>query len=227
MKTATLLALASLALASCIGTDFLDDAVAPELRLAPLPDTIALGDTVDLRAAYFDNLGREAAATVVYVSADPGVFRVTDAGRGVGVAAGQTTLSAEVTADGETLRETATVTVADAPVVLPAIREASGAIATTSSYVLAGDFTITEEDGGLTIAFGDDYVADRGLPGLYVYLTNNARTNVGALELARVETFAGAHAYRAEGLTLDDYSHLLYFCKPFSVKVGDGEILEP
>ena len=58
--------LAALALAAtgCIGTDFIDDGQPRELRLAPLPDTIAFGDTVELSATYFNEVGKEESATV-------------------------------------------------------------------------------------------------------------------------------------------------------------------
>ena len=72
--------------------------------------------------------------------------------------------------------------------------------------------------------FGDDYQASTSLPGLYVYLTNNPATANNAFEIGRVEIFNGAHSYRISGVGLNEYDYLLYWCKPFSVKVGDGEI---
>ncbi|MEM9549152.1 MAG: hypothetical protein AAGA77_24405, partial [Bacteroidota bacterium] len=62
------------------------------------------------------------------------------------------------------------------------------------------------------------------LPGLYVYLTNNRNTTANALEIGAVEVFNGAHTYTVEDVGINDYKFLLYFCKPFNVKVGDGEI---
>ena len=217
--------LPALALTACIGTDFIDNSQPRELRLVALPDTIAFGDTVDLSATYFDEVGVERAAEVVWTSADPAVFRITDAGQGIAAGAGSTDVSAEVSDGGETVRESFRVNVGAETVIVEA-RPRGGRVATTSSYPLSGDFTLAEDGDDLVLAFGDDYNADTRLPGLYVYLTNNATTNVGALEVAKVTTFSGAHEYRIAGATLDEYSHVLYFCKPFSVKVGDGEIVE-
>ena len=99
-------------------------------------------------------------------------------------------------------------------------------INTTSSYALTGDFTITEDgNGGINLVFADNYNASTALPGLYVYLTNNPSTTTGSLELQKVQTFQGAHTYSIPNVGVNDYSHVLYFCKPFNVKVGDGEIL--
>jgi len=42
-----------------------------------------------------------------------------------------------------------------------------------------------------------------------------------------VVTFDGAHDYILDdNVGLFDYNYLVYFCKPFNVKVGDGEISE-
>ena len=226
MRTAIALAAitlaAAIAVGACVGTDYVDDSVPPELRIAALPDTIAHGDTVALAATFFDHVGREAAAPIAWTSADPAVFRVTANGRGVGVGAGATTLSAEVSFGGASVSATAPVVVGEQTVVTA--RERRGTIRTTSSYRLEGSFTLREDGEDLVVAVGEDYRASTALPGLYVYLTNNPSTTVGAEEIGRVAVFAGAHEYRVAGGRLDDYSHLLYFCKPFNVKVGDGEI---
>ena len=103
--------------------------------------------------------------------------------------------------------------------------EQSGSIRTTSSYVLSGDFVIRDNgNGGITISFVDDYEASTALPGLYVYLTNNPNTTAGAKEVGKVRVFNGAHEYTVDDASLFTYSHLLYYCKPFNVKVGDGAI---
>ena len=225
MKPALLSLAAALVLTACIGTDFIDNSQPRELRLVALPDTAALGDTVALAATYFNEVGIEEALAVEWSSADAAVFRIAgDGQRGIAVAAGTTTVTAEVSAGGETVAESFPVHVGAETVA--AVQAYGGRAATTSSYPLSGDFTLTEEGGDLVLAFGDDYTADTRLPGLYVYLTNNPSTNVGAREIAKVTTFSGAHSYRIPGAAATDYSHVLYFCKPFSVKVGDGAIVE-
>ena len=102
--------------------------------------------------------------------------------------------------------------------------ERSGAIRTTSSYLLEGSFTLRQDGNDIVLEFADNYRASTSLPGLYVYLTNNPSTSNNAFEIGRVETFEGAHSYRISGVGLNDYDYLLYWCKPFSVKVGDGEM---
>ena len=44
------------------------------------------------------------------------------------------------------------------------------------------------------------------------------------MEIGEVKVFKGAHRYTIGGdIALNQYKYLLYYCKPFNVKVGDGE----
>ena len=218
-----LLCLVVVLFGACIGTDIVDDAVPVELRIAALPDTIAYGDTVELQATYFNNIGRETPAAIVWTSANSDIFRITTRGQGIGVATGQTSLTATTTAaDGSTVTAVSQIIVGAETVTVA--RERTGTIRTTSSYELKGSFTIKQDGNDLLVEIGSDYSASTSLPGLYFYLTNNPRTTDGAEEVGRVAVFSGAHSYRIPNTMLDDFSHLLYFCKPFNVKVGDGKI---
>jgi hypothetical protein len=102
----------------------------------------------------------------------------------------------------------------------------SGIITSSSSYELGGSFVLKKTAAGNTeLSFGSDYVASTALPGLYVYLTNNRNSIASAYEIGRVEVFKGEHKYDlGTSVGLTDYRFVLYYCKPFNVKVGDGEI---
>ena len=100
----------------------------------------------------------------------------------------------------------------------------SGTIVSTSSYKLEGDFSLSETNGTLTLSFVDNYEASSALPGLYVYLTNNPNSINDALEIGKVEVFKGAHSYEIDNTSITAFDYVLYFCKPFRVKVGDGKI---
>ena len=90
--------------------------------------------------------------------------------------------------------------------------------------MLEGSFTLEQVGDDLLLEFADDYRASSALPGLYIYMTNNKNTNANALEIDAVETFNGAHSYTIQNVGINDYKFLLYYCKPFNVKVGDGDI---
>ena len=91
--------------------------------------------------------------------------------------------------------------------------------------MLAGDFTLTDDNGDLTLSLAENYVASSNLPGLYVYLSNNPNSSANAYEIGAVTVFNGAHTYDLpDTIGIYDYQYLLYYCKPFSAKVGVGTI---
>lgn len=226
MNTSLKLLLLSVILlfSSCIGDDFVQDLVEPQIRLtSSIPQTVAVGDQFQLSATYLNNVGQQADGNLVFLSSDTSIASVDPNGLVMAVSKGTATLTIIAFADDiETISEHSLVVDEETVVVEPAM--VGGTIATTSSYLLTGDFTMEEIDGGVRILISDNYAASTALPGLYIYLTNNKNTNVGALEIGRVQVFEGAHTYDVPDVTLTDFSHLLYYCKPFSVKVGDAAI---
>jgi len=96
---------------------------------------------------------------------------------------------------------------------------------TVSSYQLEGSATL-RLDNGLKLVLSDDFVTTNALPGLYLYLTNNTSTISNALEIGAVKKFSGGQVYDVPTNTgLQDYSHVLFYCKPFVVPVGKGEFI--
>ena len=105
------------------------------------------------------------------------------------------------------------------------LRTIDGTIRTTTFYPLEGSFQYSEtEDGGVHIDIAADYIADNRLPGLYIYLSNNPNSIFNALEIEEVTTFSGAHEYTVPEVGFEDYNFIVYFCKPFNVKVGDAAL---
>jgi len=141
------------------------------------------------------------------------------------VSAGTTTITVSFeTEEGITVSDRMDITVGEETIIT--IEGKSGTIITTTFYTLEGEFTVQELDGNLIIEIGEDWKASSNLPGLFVYLTNNPATTADALEIGPVRVFNGAHTYEIPGVGINDYQFLLYFCKPFNIKVGDGEITD-
>jgi len=70
-----------------------------------------------------------------------------------------------------------------------------------------------------------NYEASTALPGLYVYLSNNPNSTSGSYEIGEVTVFNGAHSYTLpSSVDISDYKYILYWFKPFNVKVGDSTI---
>ena len=227
MRLLPFLLLLALLLQSCIGDDIVFDTVDPVLRIEASIDTLGVGEMHLFTARYLNNIGvEEERNDIAWSSSDESTLSITAGGEATALALGEVEVSAELNlSDGTTLLDQRTIVVGEETV--EATTEArSGTIQTTTFYTLEGSFTLSDQGGSLLLEVADNYEASSSLPGLYLYLTNNPNSIANALEVSRVTVFNGAHSYTIEGVGLDDYSHLLYYCKPFNVKVGDGEIGE-
>ena len=213
-----------LGLTACIKDDIIFDRVDPTFRITSTIDTLAVDDSFQFETRFTNNVGGLEDVDVTWSSSDPSVITIDEEGLALAISGGTTTILAVFEYEGAELSSERIVSVGEETVIVIPV-EKTGSIMPSSFYELEGDFTITEDGEDLIIQFADNYVADSSLPGLYLYLTNNPNTISGALEIRRVDIFQGAHQYRVSGnVGIDTYSYLLYFCKPFTVKVGDGEI---
>lgn len=213
----------------CIGDDVILDTVEERFNISTTIDSLQIDNTFQLEAIFFNNIGVEETPTINWSSSDNAILSIDANGLATGISAGTAQVVAAIeSSTGNQLQDEMTVIVTEEEVSEPMVEEPttrSGNIETTSSYTLTGDFTLEETDNGLLLSFADNYQASSSLPGLYVYLTNNPNTLNNAFEIGKVTTFDGEHSY---DITIDadlsTYSHVLYFCKPFGVKVGDGAI---
>ncbi len=219
--------LLTLLLQSCIGDDIVFDTVDPVLRINAMIDTLGVGETHDFTARYLNNIGVEEERTdIAWFSSNEDILSLTLAGEATALALGEAQVIAELNlSDGTTLMDQRTIVVGE-ETVETTTEARSGTIQTTTFYTLEGSFTLTDQGGSLLLEIADDYEASSSLPGLYLYLSNNPNSIANALEVSKVTVFDGTHDYTIEGVELDEYSHLLYYCKPFNVKVGDGLIGE-
>ena len=214
--------------AACVQDDVLEDYVDPQLQITNPVDSLTVDSTHQLSYRYLDAIGRVTEVSPDWASDAPEVASV-NSGQLTAHAPGTARISATYTdplARNELPTAAFDVAVVAAPVVIETMDAdtAKGTVATTTFYDLTGSFTMTEEDGGVRLTFAEDYVADDGLPGLYLYLTNNPNSITGAAQVGMVEVFMGQHEYFVPDVALRDFSHLLYYCLPFRVKVGDGTI---
>ncbi len=213
----------------CIGDDLIEDFVEPVLRISNPIDTLGKDDSFAFSTRFFNNIGQEENIQATWTSSNPALVSIDANGVATGLEYGEVTITATLRYQNQSYQEEIKVVVGEATIIViePETKEKTGNIQVTSNYVLEGSFSLKEENEMLTLSFADDYKASAGLPGLYVYLTNNPNTISGALEISKVSIFSGAHSYEIPaGNGIDDYQYVLYFCKPFNVKIGDGEIEE-
>ena len=212
---------------SCIGEDIIEDAVDPELRINNPLQSLAVNETYQFEATYLNNVGQEEEnATISWMSSNEAVVTIVEnTGLATAIAEGSATITATITPDeGLPIVVENELQITNETVVTNMPR--AGVIRTTSSYLLTGDFVLESNDDpqiDLRLRLEDSFRATTSLPGLYVYLTNNPNSINDALEIGPITTFSGAHSYNIEDADLNQYNYLLFWCKPFSVKVGVGE----
>lgn len=213
---------------ACIGDDIIEDAIPERVSIDAIIDSLQVGTTQTVSARFFNNIGQVVPNSIDWLSTDESVATINTEGVITGIAPGSTSIVASVALpDNSSVEDQFDLVVTEVPVEEPVVEtptERSGTAQTTSFYVLEGDFVIRQEDENLIIEFADNYVASDGLPGFYLYLTNNPNTINNALEVSRIDILEGAHSYLVPNVDIQTYDYLLFYCKPFSVKVGDGAI---
>lgn len=228
MKSLKILILLPLFAMGCIGDDIVLDEIPERVSITNSVDSLQVGNTFQFEATFLNNVGIAEAKIIEWFSSNENIVTIESDGTATGITEGNSQIYAQTFGvNGDLIADTANLFITEEVVIAPPQNNnsRSGTIETTSSYVLEGSFTLRETDNGLVLELKDDYEASSSLPGLYVYLTNNPNTLNGALELGKTQVFSGAHSYEVPAsVELNTYNYVLYFCKPFGVKVGDGEI---
>jgi len=208
----------------CVGDDFLEDFVGQSIRITSSIDSIEVNTTFQFEEMYLNDIGQEEAVDVVWSSSDTDVLTIDQNGLATAIQKGTATVTVQFIGASETVSDEVTVEVGESTVIVE--QRIEGKVETTTFYVLEGDFVFREDGDKIILEFDNDYIADSRLPGLYVYLSNNKNSIANAFEIGEVTNFRGAHSYEIEGVGFNDYKNIVYFCKPFNVKVGDGVIQE-
>ena len=187
-------------------------------------ESIVVADTYQYNVNYFNDLGEVTDVDITWFSDNTSVATIDTNGVVTGVSEGIAIIKAFTTINGETIEEITTLEITE---LAQNLNSKSGTIITTSSYVLEGDFILSElssNPSNLELVIANNYRASTSLPGLYIYLSNNPNSIANAFEIGAVTTFNGAHSYTLENKGINDYAYVLYWCKPFGVKVGEGRI---
>jgi hypothetical protein len=211
-----------LILNSCIKDDFVDDFVEPRIMISNPLTSLAINNSYQFQAEYFNNVGSSEDVPLTWSSSDTTLMKVDENGLATGVDYGSVTLSVEFMDNN--VSEQLTFFISDSTT-FDETGMRNGVLETTSSYDLEGNFMLRQEGDKLILEFDETYICDMGLPGAYIYLTNNPSTNNDAYEVGPVETFEGVYQITIEDneLIIDAYDYVLFYCKPFSVKIGDGK----
>lgn len=210
---------------SCIGDDFIDDFIEAELRIDNAIDTIGIDTEYQLETSFFNNIGKQENIAATWISETPSIVSVTPSGLARGIESGSATLIATVEAAGVTTTKSIEIVVGEATTAVVEGTKRTGSLRTTSSYLLEGNFILEKNGQVLTLTVDETFKATTALPGLHVYLSNNPNSVADAFDIAEVKVFDGLQTYTLpNSIGLNDFNYVLYYCKPFNVKVGDGEM---
>lgn len=201
--------------------------VTPTLQISNGIAQITVGTEYLFEIQFTDELGMETQPeTVLWESSNSEVLSVDENGTLTAVSAGTASVTVSTLVSDTLILYTNSIQVVN-PVMVSTVTSYTGIVETTSSYQLEGTFTLAVVGEQLILSVGSDYKASTALPGLYIYLSNNNNTISQALELGAVTVFQGAHEYILPShVELMDYQYILYWCKPFNVKVGHAKIYD-
>ena len=225
MKNLSFFLFSLLLLSGCIKDDFIDDLVDPVIRISNPIDSIQVNTDYQFETVYLNNIGLEEEVDVEWNSLDDSIIELDENGLATAKQIGTTIITAVYRdVDGVMVSDNISVAVGENPNTSMGLQSFEGTIRTTTFYVLEGDFDYLETETGVMIDIKSNYRASSSLPGLYIYLTNNPNSIANALEVSAVSVFSGAHNYTIPDVEFKEYSHILYYCKPFNVKVGDAAL---
>ena len=181
--------------------------------------SLRVGDSFQFVALYYNEQGIVESASFTWTSSNPPVITMS----GAGVATAMMTGSASITVEANGVSEQIEVEAGETTM---EVTQRVAELVTVSSYPMQGTATLQKNVDGLILALSSNFSTSPDLPGLFIYLANNPSTISGALEITEVTNFSGSQVFDIpEGTGLFTYKFVMFFCKPFNVPVGKGELM--
>lgn len=209
-------------LSGCIGTDIIPDFVEARVQIDQDITSLAVGTTHQFEANFTNEVGEAIEGEILWKSSNTSVMSIDEnTGLATALAEGTTDIIASLDNGEVSLSDTINVQVGNETIA--ASNERTGMLQGFRSYRLSGDMKLTDNgDGTLTLSFGENF-SFSGAPGPYIYLSNNPTSIANAIEISKLPQNSGAFEIsNITGATLNQYSHVLFWCKPFQIKLGDG-----
>lgn len=215
----TWLLLMSAMFAGCIGTDIVEEVIVGEqITITSRIQSLAVGESFQYDADFFDELGERVSSDIVWSSSDDQLVSITSSGLATANAPGDVFIRAISGSIRDSLMLTAGTTTTFRA------SEREGTFRGLRNYTVSGAFTLTENGENLELTFSSNFVASRG-PGLFVFLSNSPTRTTGGIEVGRLQSNSGTQTYviSRDNAQLDTYNHVVIYCKPFGVAFGTGE----
>lgn len=178
-------------------------------------NSMSVGNTLQLTASAQNISGDNINSTNYTWSSDnPSVATVSASGLVTGVTNGVANITATV--DGVN-SQNFEITVGSGSAL-------SGTFSGRGNYNVSGRVTLKAGDNNtLELTLASNFSSSAG-PGLHVYLSNSSTSASGGLEVAPLRKTSGSDTYQITGVNLDQYKHVLIYCKPFTVIFGTAEL---
>lgn len=219
MKIIIYTVLIALVIQGCIGADIVDDFVEARVKIDNPITSLKVNSSYLFQATYLNTIGSPESAMFHWKSSNENVLQIDNEGHAIGLKEGESTVIA--TANG--VSDSLILMVSDTTIGM--LGERNAELKTSSSYPLTGNALLKKTGNNLTLEFDASFKTTSALPGLYVYLSNNVNSIKNAYEVGSVAEFSGAQSYNInEDIELYQYNYVLFFCKPFLVPVGNGEL---
>lgn len=187
------------------------------VRLTPGSGELRLGETLRFSATSFDLGGGQLPdRRYTWHSSAPEIVRIDSSGAATALTPGSATVQAE---DEGVFSNQAQLEV------LGTTRGGRFIPRPGSPYQCQGAALLrSQEEGGLTLEFGEDFSVDSG-PRLEVFLSSTNAIGPGSLNLGELKQTAGFQTYAVpSGVELNTFGWVIIHCVPFNVTFGYAQL---
>ena len=207
-------------LTACVDTDVVDELLVPErVSINTRLQSIAVGESYQLMAEFFNRFGEMEASMISWSSSNPEVISVDDTGLAEAIMPGSVRIRASYNGAADS------IDVAAASETQVGNNQRMGRFMGVNDYSVNGQFVLEEVDDKLRLTFLQNFSSSNG-PGLFVFLSNNERSVIGGFEMGRLKSNSGMQVYETsiDNVRLFSYNHVLVYCKPFGAVFGAGRL---
>ncbi len=157
LKLYALLFAMSTMLFGCIGTDIVEDVIVEQsLSINDRLMILAVGESFQFEADFFDEMGEQATADITWATSDASIMSISASGLAMAVSEGDVWIRAMSGATRDS------VMVSSGSMTVLAAAERTGSFVGLRDYNVGGTFTLTENGDDLEFTFSSNFVASRG-----------------------------------------------------------------
>lgn len=101
----------------------------------------------------------------------------------------------------------------------------SGDFIGQTGHTVSGTATLTQNAEGKNIVVLEENFSTQSGPGLYVYFGQSATSGTNGVAIDELKATSGTQTYVIpDNVDVNNYSHVLIYCQPFSIVFGSAEL---